>query len=823
MEALLRDLMDVRYAKYYVDYRELKRLTAQCKSEAAKQYAGSAGPSFAGIVYPEALRKNPRSVLKETSDRYKAFEDQVVAEIQKMNKFATTKAINIEEKLKDVIGTMANKESIMPHELSLYKEDIEAQANEIVHLDAYIRINYRALVFACHDFDRSLQVSFSTWLLTSLPTEPFNKINQDRLLIGLHLAWTRWRAASEQGKDTTTWVPPSSFVRNTTKYWVKQHNIVKCKCLILRHMPYLIIGSTPEKLEKVFLEAQLPLHLDKRRKSESEKRQLEKKRKQRGMGGRQNSVDYARDMQRLAELESGEKRRKEEEEKISCESQLISSVYFDNQECHCYKERIKRMEGAPLLRLRWYGENDGSAEKEVFVEKKTHHEGWVGEDSVKERYVVKQEDVWSVISGETRTEALIEKYSAPGGGPNKKPLKDKDKDSMRYLGKQVEFLIHDKKVRPMVRTTYSRCAFQLGARNDVRFSLDTNLAILNELTSDGAPQEYLEQGRSPPQFWAKQPTTQLRWEDIVRFKYAVLEVKLQTTEPAWVSGMLELCEATAVHKFSKFQHGMAWIHRSLLDSSKAPYPHWWDELHEKKQYRCGFGGLGNVSIDLGREKDRPAAGPGPGAAGALQVGGDRPKAPPLARPKIEDMENARQRALAQAADPPQQLLQSLQGGPRGGKSRPLQAELAEVEALPQEELRRMIEARRRGMLRLEPKSFFAAERVFLHYVNHALYVGAMAIALYDLGPRWTRISGMIMAPVSIVLLVYSYIVFRTRSKAIKEFRPNSRFDHDTGPLVVFVVLALALLATIFVNLEEGTPFIVKKTKGYALKMKSHSE
>jgi SPX domain protein involved in polyphosphate accumulation len=67
------------------------------------------------------------------------------------------------------------------------------------------------------------------------------------------------------------------------------------------------------------------------------------------------------------------------------DSQFTNSVYLDNDQLELYHGRLDKTPGAIALRLRWYGPEDP---KTVFVERKTHCEKWMGEASVKERFIV---------------------------------------------------------------------------------------------------------------------------------------------------------------------------------------------------------------------------------------------------------------------------------------------------------------------------------------------------------------------------------------------------------------------------------------------------
>jgi SPX domain protein involved in polyphosphate accumulation len=80
------------------------------------------------------------------------------------------------------------------------------------------------------------------------------------------------------------------------------------------------------------------------------------------------------------------------------DASLITSVYFDNDECQQYHNRLTREEGATLIRIRWYVclvcfliRRYGNYGRNVFIEQKTHHEQWVDQVSVKERFQMESE------------------------------------------------------------------------------------------------------------------------------------------------------------------------------------------------------------------------------------------------------------------------------------------------------------------------------------------------------------------------------------------------------------------------------------------------
>lgn len=229
----------------------------------------------------------------------------------------------------------------------------------------------------------------------------------------------------------------------------------------------------------------------------------------------------------------------------------ITSIYYDNPErWDLYEGRLKKTEGAEAIRLRWYG---GMDTETIFVERKTHREDWTGEKSVKARFAMKEKNVNAYMKGELLPEQIFEKARKDG----KKPKKAIDEDER--LAREVQYSVLKNGYVPVCRSFYNRTAFQLPADARVRISLDTELTMVREDNLDGR--------RRSGDNWRRMdigidwPFSQLPAEDIERFPYAVLEVKLQTQTgqepPAWVRELISSHLVEAVPKFSKFIHGTA--------------------------------------------------------------------------------------------------------------------------------------------------------------------------------------------------------------------------------------------------------------------------
>ncbi|KAI9727276.1 MAG: vacuolar transporter chaperone [Chrysothrix sp. TS-e1954] len=256
----------------------------------------------------------------------------------------------------------------------------------------------------------------------------------------------------------------------------------------------------------------------------------------------------------------------------------ISSIYYDNAKTwELYTGRLKKTEGAEAIRLRWYGGMDIDT---IFVERKTHREDWTGEKSVKARFSLKEKNVNDFLVGKLSAPKVFEKARREG---KKSP---KDIADLEQLAKEIQYRVITRDLVPVTRSFYNRTAFQLPGDARVRISLDTELTMTREDNEDGR----IRAGKN----WRRTdigidfPFSQLSPEDVERFPYAVLEVKLQTQAgqepPQWIRDLCSSHLVESVPKFSKFIHGTAtlnpnkikllpfWLPQMDTDIRKPPAP-----------------------------------------------------------------------------------------------------------------------------------------------------------------------------------------------------------------------------------------------------------
>ena len=229
----------------------------------------------------------------------------------------------------------------------------------------------------------------------------------------------------------------------------------------------------------------------------------------------------------------------------------ISSIYYDNPETwELYMGRLKKTEGAEAIRLRWYG---GMENETIFLERKTHREDWTGEKSVKARFTLKEKNVNAFLAGKMTVDEAFAKAHKEG----KKSIEEIE--ALEQLAREIQFRVVTRKLVPVTRSFYHRTAFQLPGDARVRISLDTELTMTREDNLDGRDRAGKNWRRMD--IGIDYPFSQLPPEDVERFPYAVLEVKLQTAAgqeaPQWIRELISSHLVEAVPKFSKFIHGTA--------------------------------------------------------------------------------------------------------------------------------------------------------------------------------------------------------------------------------------------------------------------------
>ncbi|CAD2220530.1 vacuolar transporter chaperone (Vtc4) [Angomonas deanei] len=235
----------------------------------------------------------------------------------------------------------------------------------------------------------------------------------------------------------------------------------------------------------------------------------------------------------------------------------VSSVYYDNNQFLFYHRRLERIEGSTIIRMRWYSDtyaedwNKLSEDDNVFMEIKVHHEAWSGERSNKRRFALKEKQVDSYLAGELSLIPNLEKLK-------KKNASEKEQQNFKDLATEILSKVHAYDLKPVLRTQCGRAAFQRGADQTVRVSIDTDLRMCAEDFGLDHHWRYTGEGAL-----------------VHDFPYAVVEVKLQCAEneriPAWIEELMGCRYMESIPKFSKYGHGIASLYGHTNFIKMVPY------------------------------------------------------------------------------------------------------------------------------------------------------------------------------------------------------------------------------------------------------------
>ena len=291
------------------------------------------------------------------------------------------------------------------------KQSTNNLSSQGIALQSFLTTNRKSLMEIAKDADTKLRTSCHA----NLMNHP--GLSKESLRSGLICIFSDLYEAIRKGEhamqshnastEDALWQAPSSFQRSTTKYWVKDENLTNLMLTCAAEAPLLVYG----------------------------------KKGQLSNAGNMHPCEGDKLWDELATK--------------------INSVYFDSDDMSLYKDRIQRLEGAQLLRARWYGDKKPVGKETIFLELKTHHEKWVAQKSVKERATIQEGDMVEFLRPKPWTDSDAERMVRRA----KPKLQGKELQKATNLLLRMHNLVVQRKLSPCVRSVYARAAFQSAKSN----------------------------------------------------------------------------------------------------------------------------------------------------------------------------------------------------------------------------------------------------------------------------------------------------------------------------------------------------------------------
>ncbi|KAH8100939.1 hypothetical protein BXZ70DRAFT_138740 [Cristinia sonorae] len=105
-------------------------------------------------------------------------------------------------------------------------------------------------------------------------------------------------------------------------------------------------------------------------------------------------------------------------------------------------------------------------------------------------------------------------------------------------------------------------------------------------------------------------------------------------------------------------------------------------------------------------------------------------------------------------------------------------------------------------IKVEGKVWFANERTWISYLNIAVLIATLSLALFNASKdKIARDFAYAYAAISVGVLVYGYAVYQRRITMIRKRAPG-HFDQILGPVIISALLFFAVLANFVIRVRE---------------------
>ncbi|KAL3941835.1 MAG: hypothetical protein SGBAC_003881 [Bacillariaceae sp.] len=607
-----------------------------------------------------------QQVCHEFSSTVHAMEQAISKEIVQQEEYVSSL-------LKSIELAISTPEHQSPKQEADFLQVAQTQVRNSKLLAANIKELAPALVDVAQLVDSkvSIPVSMGKAFQERLLCKPWTQASLTKIVVLYSDVFDALRDLKEVAKASGkpgVWVAPDSFERKTTKYWVPEENLPQLLMTCASEAPFLVYGKT---------------------------------------GPLSRAEDIAMD------------------DLWKNLSSQISSIYFDSPQLALYSERIKRGEGAQLLRARWYGKKPPMPNQPVFLELKTHHESWIQAKSVKERAVILEKDMNTFLY--SMDSVMSEDYAKSLALAAIPKLKGKKLAKTVDLLLRMHTLVIRHKLRPCVRSTYDRLAFQSSKSNSLRLTLDRNVVV-----SDERGCKYGEQWYVPfsPDQWDSTPDGC----DRRTIPFAVFEIKLgEGQESTALNECIDNGTILDAAKFSKFLTGAATFNQVNHLPYWADHPSFATFFYQSPS---SLKPLPRDGVEYGDGQDSPTA-----SASSVEV---------VLTPRETNQKK------------PNKFFSFFQQKAKGSTF------VAPKKAV-----------------RIEPKTYFANERTFIQWVSAALFLVTTSALLleFENGEGYAKTTATTLLVFAMIIAVYSIGLYYSRIWLMANSRPYGYTSHF-GPFVL---------------------------------------
>lgn len=471
---------------------------------------------------------------------------------------------------------------------------------------------------------------------------------------------------------------------------------------------------------------------------------------------------------------------REDDDRNADADPIVTSLYLDNRNFEIYKSQLEKKRDEKYLgslRLRWHGRLYQTPD--ITLEQKF-------EDHVV-RTSLKPKQVASFLEGDSSVITKnVSKMKARNTTAHKIELYEKS-------ARDLQAYVKEHNLQPILRTVYTRTAFEIPGDDNVRILLDSDITFIredsfNEENPIRDPDSWHRQDLDIPSL--SQPLSVLRKSEFSTFPYSVMEVRVKLSgdqktpsKHAWLEELTSSHLVKGIPLFSKFVHGTATLFAE--DDRLDSLPFWLPELEHDIREDPQESYKRNRKILAERQRQQQQSSSSRSASD-LEIDEDSSEGEII---EPESSEYARKRA-------------GQMGYPTWTRSSNINPKLdmdseEEEVVLPPGVKKPENFIKNQGAVKVETKVWLANERTFNKWLSVTTMLSALTFSLYSSVQRSTNTQVAEYVAYGLFALtlfagLWGYYVYIKRLRYIKQ-RSEKHLDDPLGPLIVSIGLLLALI------------------------------
>ena len=448
----------------------------------------------------ELLKEDGKSWSESDESR---FTEALDKELEKVYSFQMKTYHEIMDRLNALEKSTNTEEGLQNLDTEQFQRTLEESLSEANELDNFSRLNYTGFmkIVKKHDKLHPKYPSVRSLLEVRLKELPFHSEEYSPILYRISFLYNILRSNFNTVSTSLASVPKLSSVNENDeldvsfksfKFWIHKDNLMEVKTRILRHLPVLVYASAPTENDDLIdrFESEV-MNADEHVQSSD--------------SASDNSFDGIHHQHKSYDP-------------------VITTIYFDNEFFELYNNKLLKRNCCPTLRLRWTGKfsekPDIFLEKRMFIENKD-----TGNSDFEEiRLQMKPKFINGFIFDDDKSykKNVLRKLTESGT-----PESELKKIENNF--NEIQNFIQEEKLEPVIRTTYTRTAFQIPGDDRIRITIDSNVTYIREdaFDKDRPIREPKNWHRTDIDSNVANPMRFLRPGEYSNFPYSVMEIKIK--------------------------------------------------------------------------------------------------------------------------------------------------------------------------------------------------------------------------------------------------------------------------------------------------------